>query len=290
MTHFYSGSVSRLLNYLKLIRAGNCLLAALGVLVGAYFTWLSPFSFDPLMAALAAFFVCAAGNVVNDILDIKIDRTNRPGRMLVTGAVSKRQAIRLALALAVLSLVASILVNGEVFFIVVLALMLLVLYNFKAKRIPVFGNLTIATLGGLTFITGGLAVDSRLTLVLPGPLVPAIFAFLFHLAREIVKDVEDIEGDRLNGVKTLPQIVGVSWALLAALGIFFIFSLASFVPVFQGWFGRTYEIIAVYLIDLPTLLLLIFVWGHPTPKMLRTSSLVLKGGMALGILALILAR
>jgi hypothetical protein len=68
------------------------------------------------------------------------------------------------------------------------------------------------------------------------------------------------------------------------------FSVISFVPVVSGWFGRSYEIIAVYLIDLPTLLLLILVWGNPTPKMLRAGSTVLKGGMVLGILALILAR
>ncbi len=279
-----------LLNYLKFIRAGNCLLAAVGTLVGAYFTWLTPFYFEPIMTALAAFLVCAAGNIVNDLLDIEIDRINRPQRMLVKGVISRTPAIKLAVALTILSLVIGLLVNLAVFLSVVIALMLLALYNFKAKIIPVLGNLLIAALGSLTFITGGLAVDSSLTFVLPGPLIPAIFAFLFHLAREIVKDVEDIEGDRLNGVKTLPQIVGVSRALLAALGVFFVFSLASFVPVFQGWFGRTYEIIAVYLIDLPTLLLLIFIWGHPTPKMLRTGSLVLKGGMVLGILALILAR
>lgn len=265
-------------------------MAALGVLVGAYFTWLSPFHFGPLLAALAAFMVCAAGNIVNDLLDLDIDKINRPKRMLVTGEISRTQAIGLAVTLAVLSLVTSLLVNMEVFLSVVMAILLLALYNFRAKRIPVLGNLLIATLGAMTFITGGLAIESRLTFVLPGPLIPAIFAFLFHLAREILKDVEDIEGDRLNGVKTLPQIVGVSRALLVALGIFFIFSLASFIPVFQGWFGRAYEVIAIYLIDLPTLLLLIFVWGHPTPKMVRTGSLALKGGMALGILALISAR
>jgi geranylgeranylglycerol-phosphate geranylgeranyltransferase len=148
----------------------------------------------------------------------------------------------------------------------------------------------IAFLGGLTFITGGLAVATSLTFVLPGPLIPAVFAFLFHMAREIVKDVEDLEGDRLVGVSTLPQIVGVSRALLAALVVFFVFSVASFIPVVAGWFDGAYEIIAVYFIDLPTLLLLIFVWGNPTPKMLKSGSLALKGGMALGILALVLAR
>lgn len=259
-------------------------------MLGAYFTWIEPFYIAPILAALAAFLACAAGNIINDIQDIKADRINRPNRVLVTGEIPKEKAVRLALVSSVVALLTALFANFWVFFSVLIALLLETLYNFKAKRIPVLGNLIVAFLAGMTFITGGLAVDHLLTFTLPGPLIPALFAFLFHLAREIVKDVEDIEGDRVYNVKTLPQIVGVSRALLVALGVFFIFSLASFIPVFQGWLGRTYEIIAVYLIDLPTLLILIFVWGNPTPKMLRAGSLVLKGGMALGILALILGR
>lgn len=265
-------------------------MAASGVMIGAYFTWLSPFYLEPMLAAAAAFMVCAAGNVLNDLRDIRIDRINRPDRPLVRGAVSKIHAFNLAIVFAFSSLVTSLFINITVALSVTFALLLLVFYNFKAKNVPVIGNTIIALLGGLTFITGGLAVDKSLTFVLPGPLIPAIFAFLFHLAREIVKDVEDIDGDRRQGVTTLPQIVGISRALLVALGVFFIFSLLSFFPVFKGWFGRWYEIIAVYFIDLPILLILIFVWGNPTPKMLRAGSMVLKGGMALGILALILAR
>jgi len=227
---------------------------------------------------------------MNDVLDINVDRINRPNRILVNGKISKEKAVRLALALTVLALAIGLFINFWVLSTVIVALILTWLYNFKFKRTPVLGNLIVAFLAGLTFITGGVAVDRLLAFTLPGPLIPAFFGFLFHLAREIVKDVEDIEGDRAFGVKTLPQILGVSRALLVAMGVFVIFTLASFIPVFQGWLGRTYEIIAVYLIELPTLLILIFVWGNPTPKMLRAGSLVLKGGMALGILALILGR
>lgn len=282
--------MQRIIRFLKLIRWLNCLLAAAGVLVGAYFTWFTTDVLFPILTATAAFLVCAAGNIVNDLVDEDIDRINRPLRLLVTGEISRNTAIRLAIIINISAVLLCSLVNLEVFLSVIFAIVLLFIYNFKAKQIPVLGNLIIAFLGGLTFITGGLAVDRILTFTLPGPLIPAVFAFLFHMAREIVKDVEDIEGDRRVGVNTLPQIVGVSRALLTALTVFFLFSITSFIPVFAGWFGRAYEIIAVYIIDLPTLLILIFVWGNPTPKMLRSGSFVLKGGMALGILALILAR
>jgi geranylgeranylglycerol-phosphate geranylgeranyltransferase len=272
------------------MRAFNCLLASAGVLVGAYLTWVAPRYFEPLLTAAAAFLVCAAGNIINDVVDIRADRINHPNRLLARGEIRKEHAVRLAVCFNVMSLILGLLVNLAVFVSILLAVALLALYNYKAKQVPIIGNLIVAFIGGLTFIAGGLSIDTILTFTLPGPLIPAAFAFLFHLAREIVKDVEDIEGDRQFGLKTLPQIVGVSRALLVALAVFFMFSVISFVPVVSGWFGRSYEIIAVYLIDLPTLLLLILVWGNPTPKMLRAGSTVLKGGMVLGILALILAR
>lgn len=278
------------LDYLKLIRAINCIIAAAAVLIGAYFTWTSAVYYAPVMSAIAAFLVCAAGNVVNDIVDIHIDLINQPKRVLPAGDISKSAATKLAMALTLLALVVALAINWLVMSAVLLAIALLALYNFKAKKIPIFGNTIIALLGALTFITGGLAVDELLTFALPGPLVPALFAFFFHLAREILKDVEDIEGDRRVGIRTFPQVVGESRAVLAVLVLFFIMVVLTFIPVLAGWFGRAYEILTIYIIDLPLLLLLIFIWGNPSRKMLRMGSLGLKAGMLLGIVALIVAR
>ena len=78
--------------------------------------------------------------------------------------------------------------------------------------------------------------------------------------------------------------------MLAVLVLFFIMVVLTFIPVLAGWFGRAYEILTIYIIDLPLLLLLIFIWGNPSRKMLRIGSLGLKAGMLLGIVALIVAR
>ena len=279
-----------LLDYLKLIRAINCTIAAAAVLIGAYFTWTQAVYYAPVMSAIAAFLVCAAGNVVNDIVDIDIDLINQPQRVLPAGDISKSAAIRLAIALTIVAVIVALAINWQVLTAVILAITLLALYNFKAKKIPIFGNLIIALLGALTFLTGGLAVDESLTFALPGPVIPALFAFFFHLAREILKDVEDIEGDRRVGIKTFPQVVGESRAILVVLVLFFIMVVLTFIPVLAGWFGRAYEILTIYIIDLPLLLLLIFIWGNPSRKMLRIGSLGLKAGMLLGIVALIVAR
>ena len=274
---------------LQLIRTVNCLLAMVGVWIGAYMTWSAPIWLDPLLAGLVAFLVCAAGNIINDRLDIEIDRVNHPRRVLVQGKLSIRFAARLAIVLNVVALAIALLVNYLVFLVALAALGLLMAYNFYLKRIPLLGNLIIAVLGGLTFITGGLAVDVVATASLPGPLIPAVYALLFHLVREIVKDVQDIDGDRAAGLTTFPMVAGVRTALLTALLLFLVLVLLTYVPIVAGWFGYWYRVITVYVVDLPILALLILVWGNPTRNMLAIGSNVLKVGMALGVVALLLA-
>lgn len=274
---------------LRLIRFFNCLLTSVGVWVGAYLTWGTPVYYGPLMASVAAFLVCAAGNCINDVLDIEIDRVNRPRRVLPQGRLSVRFAVSLAALCGGVALIVAWSVNWPVTITVVAALILLLAYNFRLKHIPLLGNFVVAVLGGLTFVTGGLAVKMAWTWQLPGPLIPAIFALLFHLVREILKDVEDLEGDRQAGIRTLPQVVGPRPALGVALGLFVVLTVLTLVPVLAGWFGLVYKVITVYIIDLPLLVLLIVIWGNPSPRMLAVGSLGLKIGMALGVVALVLA-
>ncbi len=279
----------RFVEILKLIRIVNCLLAMVGVGVGAYMTWLSPSYYGPLVAAAAAFLICAGGNIVNDLVDIEVDRVNRPDRVLVRGALSKRYAIALAVLVNIAAVLLALAVNLTVTTVALVVIALLLLYNLWLKRVPLVGNVVIAALGGLTFMTGGFAIDYVMALTLPGPLIPAAYAFFFHLVREIIKDVEDIEGDRRVGIKTLPQVIGMQNSLSLALLLFLILVVLTYLPILAGWFGAYYQIITVYIIDLPLLLLLIFIWGNPTAPMLRIGSLSLKAGMGLGIVALIVA-
>lgn len=275
--------------YLAFIRVINCVLAALAILLGGYLTLPEP-SWTPIaLAAVAAFFTCAAGNAVNDLLDIEIDRVNRPDRVLPAGEMTVREAKLTAVVSHGLAVLFGALVNWWVLGSVVTALILLFLYNRYLKRVPLAGNLVIALLSGLTFVTGGLAADFYLTWHLPGPLIPAVFAVLFHLVREILKDSDDLLGDRNAGVRTLPSLIGPQKAVGVALGLFFILVLLTYVPVYFYWFSRAYEVITIYVVDLPLLGFLIFVWGNPTRRLLRVGSLALKVGMLLGMLALFIA-
>jgi len=242
-----------------------------------------------VLAAIATLFVCAAGNVFNDICDVEADRINRPKRALPSGAISMALAGYLTVGSAILGLCMAYLAGGRVFGIAVLEIALLGTYSLWLKKIPLLGNVVVAILGGMIFITGGLAVDLRLTFVLPGPLIAAGFAFLLHLVREIIKDAQDVEGDRAVGVKTLPMLVGVSLSIGIAFLFLCVLIMLTLFPTLSGWFGKAYTVIAVCLVDLPLLVVLQAAWWRPSPVSLQLSSLVLKVAMFFGLVALVLA-
>jgi 4-hydroxybenzoate polyprenyltransferase len=270
----------------RLARVENCLLAMLGVWLGAYLTPHPMSYYGPLMAGLAAFFVCAGGNVVNDMIDLAADRVNRPDRVLPRQQLSMVYARNLAILFHLLAVICALSVNITVTVVVLVVAGLLMAYNLKLKQTVLFGNLTIALLAGLTFLCGGIVVNPLNLAALPGPLVPAVFAFFFHLVREILKDVEDIEGDREAGIQSFPMVVGRSTALLTALGLFVFLAVLTYVPIIMNWYGPSYKLVTVYLVDLPLIALLIFIWGNPTSTMLHTGSIGLKIGMVLGLIAL----
>jgi geranylgeranylglycerol-phosphate geranylgeranyltransferase len=274
---------------LRLIRVINCIMAMLGVGLGAHLVEGGVAYYGPVMAALCAAFVCAAGNIVNDLVDIDIDRVNRPQRVLVRQALSRRYAITLAIILNIAALGVALTVSVAVALIGLVAIGLLMAYNLRLKRVTLLGNAVIAFLGGMTFLTGGLAVDTAGAFELPGPLIPALFAFLFHLVREIIKDVQDIEGDRKIGITTLPQAIGVKPSLWLASGIFTVLAAATLVPILLGWFGDWYKLITIYIMDLPLAALLILICLRPTERMLRAVTWALKVGMVSGIAAIWLA-
>lgn len=238
-------------------------------------------------AALAAFFICGAGNVHNDIVDISVDKISHPSRALAAGRLSRKAASSIAIVIALTGLALAFYSNSTVALVGGTTLCLLYLYNVQFKRRPLIGNCVIALLGALTFMTGGLAVDLRSAFELPGPILAAVFAFIFHLVREIVKDVQDMQGDRTAGIRTLPQLIGAPNSLLLALVLFIILAVLTCVPIITQWYGIGYALIVLIAIDLPLLTLLSVTWRKPSERNLRLVSSGLKAGMVAGLVALV---
>ncbi len=233
-------------------------------------------------ASVSAALMLAAGNAQNDMIDHAVDRMNAPGRPIPSGMVSRKAAGILALVLAFAGIGFSCVLGPAGIAIATGSAMLLALYNMKLKGVPFVGNFAVAFLGGLAFVYGGIAGGEPMN-----ALVPGIFAMLFHLAREIVKDAADIRGDGVAGFRTIATLKGVRTASWCAAAIFLLLGAAVAIPCAIGLFGLVYMII-VALGIWPVL-----AWAtassiiHPSEENLRKIAFVLKLDMPVGVIAIL---
>jgi geranylgeranylglycerol-phosphate geranylgeranyltransferase len=161
---------------------------------------------------LAGFAFAGAGNALNDYVDRAVDHAAHPHRPLPSGRALPAEARALAWALFVVAMLAAFAVGRDVLTLVGASLLLMVLYEYHYKAHGLPGNLAIATLTAAPFVVGALTVG-RLG---PQTAVLAGMALCATLAREIVKDVEDMAGDA--GRRTLPMRIGPERARRVAQG------------------------------------------------------------------------
>ncbi|GGL30253.1 geranylgeranylglycerol-phosphate geranylgeranyltransferase [Halarchaeum grantii] len=224
---------------MDLCRPLNAVLAGVLTLIGAYVAG-RPLAGAALVAALATVFAVAAGNAINDYFDREIDRINAPERPIPRGAVSPRAALAFSVALFAAAVVLALSLPMVAVAIAAVNLVALVAYTKLFKGLPGAGNAVVAYLGGSTFLFGAAAVGRPLA-----GAVLALLAALSTLAREVVKDVEDVAGDREEGLNTLPIAVGERPALLVAAGVLALAVLASPLPYVTDLFGVAYLAVVV---------------------------------------------
>ena len=236
------------LAYLELARPLNGIIAFISAWLGGGFASQGStenlLDIRLLLVSIAALLLLSAGNAINDYCDYNIDRINRPQRPLPSGRIQRRHALIFAIILIVLGIYLGTLINKSATGIAILVSAALVSYAFWLKRTVFVGNLVVSGLTGVTFMSGGVAIDS-----VHGTLVPAIFAFLFTAAREIIKDIEDTEGDMKNSVRTL-AILNRRLAVRTALGFMALVVLFSPVPYLFGWYSWHYLFVVVLGVDL----------------------------------------
>mgnify|MGYP006271207027 CR=1 FL=1 len=228
-----------------LSRAGNAVAAGVLTATGAFVA--SPSLTDlgsqwlPVVAAVVATLsATGAGNAINDYFDRDIDRINRPDRPIPRGAVSPRGTLAFSAVLFGLAVAGTLLVPRPAQVIAVVNLLALVAYTKLFKGLPGVGNLVVGYLTGSTFLFGGAAVGN-----LSGAVVLFLLAGVATVTREIVKDVEDVAGDREEGLRTLPIAVGERPALWVGVGIMAAAVLASAYPFLTGVFGVAYLLVVL---------------------------------------------
>ena len=198
---------------LKLVRAGNCLVAAATSLAGSWVSRADLNRDKPWLLAISAMLIAAFGNAYNDICDLPADRVNRPDRVLVRGDIDMVQALRIAgWCLAVGLMVAAYAYVNALILAVTVSTVLFV-YDRDLKSRPLVGNAAVAAICGATVAYGAIAGPdwNRQVLVL------TVSAFFLTLVRELYKDIQDIEGDLSMGARTFPILFGEHRSALVSL-------------------------------------------------------------------------
>jgi geranylgeranylglycerol-phosphate geranylgeranyltransferase len=261
--------------YLELMRYGNCLMAGFAAVIGTLiafnilisgpisssFEGSFPF-LDAGLVFLVVFMVSGAGNAINDYFDIKIDSINRPERPIPSGRVKAKEALYFSYFLFTLGTLLAFSINPICGLIALFNSLLLILYAKTLKGTPFLGNLSIGYLTGSVFLFGASIFGFEGIKAL---FILFLLAGLAITAREIVKDIEDMEGDSKEGASTLPLWIGAKKAGYFAVLIGFLAVLLSPLPYFMSILGLHY-LYLVFLADLGFLAAIaqLLLWNNPT--------------------------
>jgi geranylgeranylglycerol-phosphate geranylgeranyltransferase len=232
---------------LELIRYKNCSMAGLAAVIGAAIAYsASPGELVWMgLIFITVFVITGAGNAINDYFDANIDAINRPDRPIPSGRISRRAAYNFSIVLFASGILISYFIGSPdsthiPFWIAIFNSFLLFFYAAFLKRKVFVGNLSVSYLTGSTFLFGGAAYGGK------GIQVTLILCFLSMLAtfgREIVKTIEDIEGDKLDGASTLPIWIGETRAAYVACAFGLLAVFLSPLPYYMGLFNEYYLVV-----------------------------------------------
>lgn len=305
--------MTKLVNILQLIRYKNLLI----IIVTMYF--MRFFIVAPLLdiihlepqfghlnfalLVLATTFIAAAGYAINDYFDRKVDMVNHPDSVVVGTKIPRRTAMSLNNAFNVMGVLAGFHISYQIGhfnlgFLFVIISGILWFYSSTYKKWFLVGNLIVSVFSALvpflvllyeipllnqipTLSISDNQVISMIFLYISGY---AFFAFLTTLAREIIKDIEDIEGDRSYGRKTLPVVAGIMTSkIIVAFVVVVIIVAVTYISWF--FFGDILSLIYVFLfITSPFILAVFLLFRARNNKDYRLTGTLLKIIMLTGLL------
>lgn len=209
---------------------------------GMYFS-LNVFQF--FLLVFSTCLICASGYVINDYFDVKIDAVNKPDRQIIGKYISPAKALNVywiltGIAIAIALYLAISLHKIQLITVQGICIVLLWFYSVSYKKIPLLGNIIVASLAAISVLIIGVYEPHLYNLEREGDyygaglcwqllLGIALFSFLLTLVREIIKDMEDYEGDKVYSVKSIPVAWGMRAAKIIAFSIMFLVIIISLI-------------------------------------------------------------
>jgi 4-hydroxybenzoate polyprenyltransferase len=298
------------MNYLKLIRYQNLIMLALMQLIFRYgFLELQNIplalaDWQYILLILATVCIAAGGYIINNIIDVETDSENKPNNVIVGKSISETKAYNVYIAFTFIGVAIGFYLSNVIdkpsfasIFIVIS--ITLYLYAISWKQSLLIGNIIVALMISFSVLIIGIydlyPVTNQENRALMGLLFRilldyAIFAFILNFIREIVKDLEDIEGDRNQGMNTLPISFGISNTvkLVFGLSLISVFLIINYINSYL--FSSNLMIGTIYgmvLILAPLIYFTIKIWSAKLTKEFHHLSMVLKWILFFGILSIV---
>ena len=274
--------ISCLSNHLELLRPFNVLISALAMIISASIIG-ELLNFEKLIPVIITV-MCFTGaaNAINDFIDFKIDQINRPNRPIPSGRVKRKSALIISIFLFLIgSFFCFKLGKNAIIIAFFVSLPLIVLYSIVFKGLPLIGNVVTSLILGLSFIFCGFAFDNISHMI-----TPALLAFGLTLLREIIKDISDIDGDKLLGLRTLPICIGLHRTCNLAILFSSIIFLCSLIPFFKGLYGIWYLIFLIIGVEIPLMFIVFLLWSKPKISSASRCEKILKFSTLVGLFAI----
>jgi len=249
-----------------MLRVPNLLIIALTFLLLRYFIFipvLSAFSIAPGMGSLhyilmitSTILIAAAGYISNDYFDVVTDKVNKPDKqyigLQITAGTALASSVLLSFFAIVLSIWLSLLIKSWLpGLLLLMALAVAWWYALQLKKSLLWGNIAVSSMSAGT-IAMAWVIENEYSIVSNEPFVIitgiitaiSIFAFLLSLLREIVKDIEDIEGDALIKCKSLPIVKGIPFTkMILMIFTAITFTLLIITQVYLVQFSRMIAVV-----------------------------------------------
>lgn len=217
------------MKYLKLIRYQNLLMLAFMQLVFRFLflkesnIYLALTDFNYILLIISTVCIAAGGYVINNIMDQDTDEIAKPQNRVVGVSISEATAYNWYIGLTIVGVGIGFYLSNVIYkptfaSLFILVATLLYVYATNLKQIPVVGNIVVALLLSISIMIIALfdvfpatydANRSRMSEIFSIIIDYAVFAFLINFIREIVKDMEDMDGDYQTGINTLPIAIGI---------------------------------------------------------------------------------
>jgi 4-hydroxybenzoate polyprenyltransferase len=264
---------------------------------------LNPTLFFLLMSASVC--IAAAGYIINDYFDVNIDQINKAGKVIIGNFIRKRSAILLHAILSIIGFVLSIYVGSKLHnyyipFFNLVAILALVFYSTTFKKKLLIGNIIISLLTAWVIVILTLAEFrfriSSVDVVWQGlvkiTIIYAGFAFIISLIREVIKDMEDLEGDIKYGCTTMPIFWGLQVSkMFVAVWIIVLVALVTAIQFYALqiglWLSGIYSLVFIII---PLIRVLLDLYKAKTQVEFHRLSTIVKFIMLAGILSMVLFK